>query len=149
MLDKQMSKMHSRPCLQNPCTPLSLSKSGSVFNSAFTRPMIQSWCICRTPLFFSSITSKLFAHLLLAKPCINGRRIMTVMYIAMLSSRAMLFRVYHNHKVVSCPVAGCTDSYVELQEMRERKVVTMASETLPYAYHCKGTVHIKSPHHPL
>ena len=58
------------------------------------------------------------------------------------------FRDYHNHKVVSCPVAGCTDSYVELQELAERKVVTMAAETLSYAHPCKGTVHIKAPPHP-
>jgi len=57
----------------------------------------------------------------------------------------VLFRDYHNHKVVSCPVEGCTDSYVELQESAERKVVTMAAETIPYAHPCKGSVHIKAP----
>jgi len=56
-----------------------------------------------------------------------------------------LFCNYHNQQVVLCPVAGCTDSYVELQELRERKFVTMAAKSLPYAHHCTGTVHIKSP----
>ena len=65
------------------------------------------------------------------------------------NSGVIRFRDYHYHKVVSCPVAGCTDSYMELQELAERKVVTMAAETLPYAHPCKGTVHIKAPPHPL